>query len=144
MTPPPLQRILLADDDPYIQAIAKLALENVGGFTVQVCTSGEEAIQRAPIFAPDLILLDVMMPGRDGFETFQALRALPHTAHTLVIFMTALAEPREQARLKEMPEVDAIAKPFDPMKLTETIQKIWKKKYEQLNPSVTRTNSNAA
>ena len=137
MIAPELRRILLVDDDPYILTITKLALENVGGFTVQVCDSAQAALEQAPIFSPDLIMLDVMMPGMDGFETVKALRAIPATAKTLVVFMTALVPPRDQARLKEMPEVDTIAKPFDPMKLSETILNIWKKKYDEPNASGT-------
>lgn len=129
MTTPTLQRILLVDDDPFILTIAKMALENVGGFTVQVCASAQEAIAHAPVFAPDLIMLDVMMPGVDGFDTLNRLRAIPETANTLVIFLTALANPREESRLKEMPEIDAISKPFDPMTLSENILRIWKKKH---------------
>ena len=70
-------------------SVAKLALELVGGFTVKVCSSGEEALREAEAFAPEMILLDVMMPGMDGPTTLQALRALPALATVPVAFMTA-------------------------------------------------------
>ena len=140
MTVPPLKRILLLDDDPHILTIAKMALEKVGGFVVQTCSSSQEAVEQAPAFSPDMILLDVMMPGMDGFETLKALHALPETANTIVVFLTALVPPHAQARLKEMPDVETIAKPFDPMTLSETIVKIWKKKHGEFNQSVTRPN----
>ncbi len=61
---PPLKRILMIEDEPDIQAVAQLALEALGGFQVRVCSTGNEGIQAAAAFAPDLILLDVMMPGQ--------------------------------------------------------------------------------
>jgi CheY-like chemotaxis protein len=61
-----LKRILHVEDDPSIQAVAKVALEAVGGFQVLSCSSGQEALDQVQGFAPDFILLDVMMPGMDG------------------------------------------------------------------------------
>ena len=72
-----LQRILYVEDEADIREVAKLALEMVGGFELAVCASGEEALARAEAFAPQLILLDVMMPGMDGPSTLRELRALP-------------------------------------------------------------------
>ena len=79
-----LQRILCVEDEADIQAVARMALELVGGFQVQVCGSGEEALRQVQTFAPDLILLDVMMPGMDGPSTLKALRALPGMALSLI------------------------------------------------------------
>jgi len=62
MTATTLHRILYVEDEPDIQAVAQLALEAVGGFTVKICSSGQEALGQVEDFAPDLILLDVMMP----------------------------------------------------------------------------------
>jgi diguanylate cyclase (GGDEF)-like protein len=125
MTTLPLKRILMVEDDPDIQAVARLSLEAVGGFTVQICSAGAEAIQVGPAFGPDLILLDVMMPGMDGPSTLRALRAIPRTATTPVIFMTAKVQPHEIAHYKELGVLDVIAKPFDPLTLPATIQSIW-------------------
>ncbi len=121
----PLQRILLIEDDPDIQAIGKLALEAVGGFTVTVCASGHEALACVSSFAPDLVLLDVMMPGMDGPTTFAALRALPQTAHTPIVFMTAKVQTHELAYYERLGALDVITKPFDPMTLSDTIRAIW-------------------
>lgn len=90
-----LQRILYVEDDSDIQAVAKLALEVVGGFSVKVCASGEQALAEAVAFDPQLILLDVMMPGMDGPSTLKGLRELPELAHVPVAFMTAKAQPQE-------------------------------------------------
>lgn len=70
-----LDRILFVEDDPDIQSIARLSLVAVGKFTVEICSSGLSALKAAPVFAPDLILLDVMMPEMDGISTLKALRS---------------------------------------------------------------------
>lgn len=128
MNTPVLRRILYVEDEPDIRAIAQLALESVGGFTVAACDSGQEALEKAPGFAPDLILLDVMMPGMDGPSTLDALRRMEHTAATPVIFMTAKVQPHEVAQYQELGALDVIAKPFDPMQLPADIQGIWERR----------------
>ena len=128
MTTPPLTRILYVEDEPDIQAIARLALETIGGFTVEICSSGSAAIEAVQRFAPDLILLDVMMPGMDGIDTFKALREIPQTVTTPVIFMTAKVQKQEIERYKELGAVDVIPKPFDPMTLAAVIKGIWQRR----------------
>ena len=124
-----LSRILHVDDETDIREVAKLALEAVGGFTVESCASGQEAVSRAPGFAPDLILLDVMMPGFDGPATFKALKGLPECANTPVIFVTAKVMPPELDRFKEMGAIGVIAKPFDPMTLADQLRSIWAERH---------------
>lgn len=126
MTDRTLSRILYVEDEPDIQTVGRLALETVGGFTVEVCGSGREALDKAPDFAPDLILLDVMMPEMDGPTTLQALRSMSATAKTPVIFITAKVQAQEVAQYKSMGALDVIAKPFDPMNLSAAIQQIWR------------------
>ncbi len=118
-----LAKILYVEDEEDIREVAKLALEAVGGFEVKLCGSGTDALQEALLFSPDLILLDVMMPGMDGQTTFQELRKIPQLANTPIIFMTAKVQ--EVARYKEMGALDVIAKPFDPMILSDQIKAIW-------------------
>lgn len=120
-----LTRILYVEDEPDIRMVARLALETLGGFTVEICSSGDEALKRAPGFQPQLVLLDVMMPGRDGPGTLKMLRALPQFAGTPVVFMTAKAQPGEVADYKALGAVDVIPKPFDPMALASQVQVIW-------------------
>lgn len=121
-----LKRILYVEDEPDIQAIAKIALEAVGGFELKVCSSGEEALAHAVSFAPDLLLLDVMMPGMDGPTTLKALKELPELANTPAIFMTAKVQPTEVEEYKKLGAIDVIAKPFDPMTLSDQIKTVWK------------------
>jgi CheY-like chemotaxis protein len=120
-----LRRILLVEDDPDIRLVATMALESVGGFSIVSCGSGAEALARFGEAAPDLVLLDVMMPGMDGPETLAALRRLPGGG-VPVVFMTARVQAGEIAGYREMGAVDVIAKPFDPMTLSETVRQIWR------------------
>ncbi|HEX4963645.1 MAG TPA: response regulator [Thermoanaerobaculia bacterium] len=120
-----LQRILFVEDDPDIQVVATMALESLGGFRVLSCASGTEALSRFGEFAPDLVLLDVMMPGMDGPATLAALRRLPGAESTPVVFMTARVQAHEVALYREMGAADVIAKPFDPMALSATVREIW-------------------
>jgi CheY-like chemotaxis protein len=120
-----LERILYVEDEPDIQAVAKLALEMVGGYQVKICSSGQEALDALGGFEPDLILLDVMMPGMDGPTTLQNLRADPVTAGIPVIFLTAKVQPSEVARYQALGALNVIAKPFDPMTLAAEIRQIW-------------------
>ncbi len=122
-----LTRILYVEDEPDIQTVARLALEALGGFTVEICSSGDEALQRAASFQPQLILLDVMMPGMDGPGTLKRLRELPQFASTPAVFMTAKVQPGEVAHYLELGAVDVIPKPFDPMMLSSQVQAIWER-----------------
>ena len=124
-----LTRILIVEDEPDIQSIAKMALEMVGGFSVEIASSGNQALEKISAVAPDLILLDVMMPGLDGPSTLQTLRANPQTAAIPVIFMTAKAQPQEIAHYRKLGALDVIAKPFDPMTLSATVRSIWTAHY---------------
>ncbi|GMR16425.1 MAG: response regulator [Gammaproteobacteria bacterium] len=122
-----LKKILYVEDEPDIQMIARVALENVGGFELLVCSSGAEAVEKAANFNPDLLLLDVMMPGMDGPSTLQELRKIPQLAKTPVMFMTAKVQPQEVEFLKSLNVADVIAKPFDPMGLANNIRESWAK-----------------
>ncbi|MBP53001.1 MULTISPECIES: response regulator [Marinobacter] len=121
-----LQKVAYVEDDPDIREIAALALEDVGGITLKTCESGEVALREIPAFEPQLILLDVMMPGMDGTETLTALRKQGAiTEATLVVFMTAKVHPEELERYKKMGVAEVISKPFDPMTLADDIRAIW-------------------
>jgi CheY-like chemotaxis protein len=123
---PELKLIMYVEDDPDIQMVAQMALEVVGGLTLRSCSSGKEALQAATAGpAPDLILLDVMMPGLDGPATLAELRKLPATATTPVIFMTAKVQAAEVTYYKSIGAIGVIAKPFDPMQLAQQVRTLW-------------------
>ena len=126
-----LSKILYAEDEPDIQTVALMALETIGGFTVRACNSGQEAIEAAAEFTPDLVILDVMMPGMDGPATLEALRKLPNMADVDVVFMTAKVQSQEVERYLQMGAVEVIAKPFDPMTLASQIEAIWERQQQE-------------
>ncbi|NQV85340.1 MAG: response regulator [Rhodospirillales bacterium] len=123
-----LQKILYVEDEADIQTVAKLALESVGGFEVMICGSGVEALEKAPVFKPDVLLLDVMMPGMDGPDTLVALLKIEELKNTPAIFLTAKAMPTEVDRYKKLGALDVIPKPFDPMTLAEQVRAIWSRR----------------
>ena len=120
-----LQRILYVEDDPDIRAVAKLVLELDGGFEVAVCASGREAVSRARNFAPDLIMLDVMMPEMDGPTTLVELRGIPELRAIPAVYMTARTQPAEIDQLLRLGAKGVIAKPFDPMTLVDQVRVLW-------------------
>jgi CheY-like chemotaxis protein len=126
MDPTALRSILYVDDEPDIRQIVQLALGLTQGLTVRTAESGEQALELARKLRPDLLLLDVMMPGLDGPGTLKRLRTDSAIASIPVIFMTAKAMAREVALLREMGAVGVIAKPFDPMQLSEQVLSLWR------------------
>jgi len=121
-----LQRILLADDEPDILEIARIALETVGGFEVSVCTSGETLLDRLSEFEPDLVIVDVLMPDMTGPEVFEEIRRRPEFDELPVVYLTGVIQEEELNGLHETGVADVILKPFDPMTLADRINGIWK------------------
>ncbi len=121
-----LVRVMHIEDDPSIQEVVRMALEIVGGMTVKSCASGAEGLTEVEAFMPQLILLDVMMPGMDGPQTLARLRDLPALADVPVVFMTAKVQPPEISEYRQMGAADVIVKPFDPMSLPDQIRAIWR------------------
>ena len=124
----PLARILYVEDDADVRKVATFALKMVGKFAVEACASGEEALEKAAGFAPQLLLLDVMMPGMDGPTTLARLRQLEATASTPAVFMTAKVQPHEVSHYRSLGSLDVISKPFDPMTLSATVRGIWERR----------------
>lgn len=120
-----LNRILLVEDEEDIRAVAEIALEAVGGFELKVCASGPEALESIAGFAPQLIILDVMMPGMEGPETLREIRKLPQYASTPAVFMTAKVQADEIQSYLDGGAAGVIPKPFDPMTLSDRILEIW-------------------
>ncbi|HBI21457.1 MAG TPA: hypothetical protein DDY37_02540 [Legionella sp.] len=122
-----LKTILYAEDEEDIRAIAQIALEDIGGFTVRYCANGHEALDASHDFIPDLLLLDVMMPGIDGPTALRELRKQSQFSDIPAIFMTAKIQSNEIEDYKAVGAICVIAKPFDPMTLADEIQRAWVK-----------------
>ncbi|WP_373188314.1 response regulator [Halopseudomonas sp.] len=120
-----LERVMYVEDEPDIRAVAQLALEVVGGLTVDLCERGDLAVAQAEQFEPQMILLDVMMPGMDGPSTLKALRNHPELSKVPIAFMTAKVQPHEIEHFKSLGAVGVIAKPFDPITLAEQVRALW-------------------
>ncbi len=122
-----LNNILHVEDDPDIQEIANLALEIVGGYHVVQYSCGQDALSKASEFAPDLILLDVMMPELTGPETLERLRKLQGYEDLPVIFMTARAQPDDIEEYMKQGAIAVIVKPFGVATLADEIKGYWEK-----------------
>jgi CheY-like chemotaxis protein len=115
-------RVLHVDDEPDIRDVVEMALDLDPSFTVRGCASGSEAVDVAAEWGPDLILLDVMMPGMDGPTTLAQLRRSSKTAGIPIVFMTARAQQRELEHFVSLGAEGVIAKPFDPMTLAASVR----------------------
>ncbi|MCM2327188.1 MAG: response regulator [Lysobacter sp.] len=123
MSKAPFSRILHVDDQPDIRGIVKLALGKLGGFNVLSCSSGEEALAAAPGFAPELLLIDMNMPGMDGMALLTRFREAG--VGVPAIFFTARINPSDLVRYRAAGAIGTLSKPFDPLKLGRQITQIW-------------------
>lgn len=115
--------LLVVDDTP--ENIDVLCGILGADYIIKIANSGQLALKITAAQHPDLILLDVMMPGMDGPTTLGNLRRLPGLTDTPVIFMTAKVQPHEVEQYKALGALDVIAKPFDPMQISDQIRAIW-------------------
>jgi two-component system OmpR family response regulator len=106
-------KILVVDDDPDIRRIAALALERLGGFRVELAGGADEALELIAKELPDVVLLDVTMPGRDGPATLLAIREVPGAERIPVVFFTATSSAEEAERLCALGALGVVPKPFD-------------------------------
>lgn len=120
-----LQRILHVEDDPSIRLVTSLTLEKVGKFTVLSCDGGPAALEKAGAFDPQVLLLDVMMPGMDGPTTLAALQQQMDLSGRLVLFMTAKVQQQEIDHYRSIGAWAVIMKPFDPMTLANEVRRHW-------------------
>lgn len=116
-----MPRALVVDDDDSIREITQLALEVVAGWEVVSAGSGQEALGLAAEHRPDVIVLDLMMPGMDGLTTFRHLQEQESTAGIPVVLLTAKVQVGDRQLWDEMAVAGVISKPFDPMTLAGEI-----------------------
>ncbi len=127
----PLQRILHVEDVPSIQVVTRIALEKLGGFEVLSCASGQEALARAQRFAPDMILLDVMLPQMGGLELLRQLSSLIDLQHIPIVLLTGQQEePASPAELRQLGVRKLLRKPFDPLQLATQLKEVWNAEYQ--------------
>ncbi|MBA4259441.1 MAG: DNA-binding response regulator [Chitinophaga sp.] len=121
-----VKQILIADDEPDILEIIRYNLEKEG-YEVITAKDGNEAIEKAKEFYPDLIILDIMMPRKNGVEVCQILRTQPSFQDTLIIFLTAMSDESSQIKGLETGADDYISKPISPKVLVSRVNALFRR-----------------
>ena len=116
-----MPRVLVIDDEEPIRLLCRVNLE-AAEIDVSEAEDGKSGLEAARAERPDVILLDVMMPGMDGWQVFEQLLQDETTAQIPIVFLTARAELRDQARGLELGGVDYVTKPFNPLQLAPLIE----------------------
>ena len=120
-----LNRILYIEDEPDIQKIVQICLENIGGYKVSLANDGVEGLQMMLAEKPDLILLDVMMPKIDGPTMLKRIRKISEFNDVPIVFITAKVGHADKASYLTQGVSAIISKPFDPMTLADKVRAIW-------------------
>ncbi len=122
-----LEKIIYIDDQLDIRLMAEYALTYIGDYDVLMCESGVEALEKITDYAPDLILIDLLMPELDGPATISEIRKMPSFKNTPAIFITAKIVPPEISELMSQDEavIALIHKPFDPEEISNIVQSFW-------------------
>lgn len=121
-----VKKILIADDEPDILEIIQYNLQNEG-YEVATAKNGNQAIEQAKHFNPDLIILDIMMPGKNGIEVCNILRMQPAFNDTLIIFLTALSDEGTEVKGLETGADDFITKPVSPKVLVSKVNALFRR-----------------
>ena len=119
------ERVMCVEDDPDIRLILDFSIGRMGGFTLCLCSGGQEAVDKIESFRPQLVLLDVMMPEMSGPQTLLKLRELPAMRGVPIVFLTAKAMQDEVEELLAYGATGIIVKPFDPVTLPDNIRIYW-------------------
>ncbi|MEO8291530.1 MAG: response regulator [Actinomycetota bacterium] len=115
--------VLVVDDDPVIVRLLEVNLR-LDGYEVETASRGDQALERAAQTTPDLVILDVMMPGLDGWETCRQLRQQPALADTPVVFLSARAQDDDRSKGLSLGSVAYLTKPFDPVRLMDLVRRM--------------------
>jgi len=115
--------VLVVDDEAPIRLLCRVNLE-AEGMRVLEASDGDSGLETARTGRPDVILLDVMMPGRNGWEVAEELLSDEATSHIPIIFLTARAEVRDRAKGIDLGGVDYVTKPFNPVELAPLVREL--------------------
>lgn len=119
-------KILIADDEPDILEIIEFNLQ-ANGYDVTTAKNGDEAFEKAKKIQPDLIILDIMMPGKNGIEVCNLLRMIPSFKETLIVFLTALSDESTEIKGLETGADDYLTKPISPKVLISKINALFRR-----------------
>ena len=135
------RRVLVVDDEPAMRTLCRVNL-SLSGMDVLEASDGEEALRLAAAETPDLVLLDIMMPGLSGWDVAAALGDHARTRDIPVVFLTARVDPLDRARGRALGAVGYVTKPFDPIGIADlierTLERIARGEREQLRDEITR------
>src|SRR4051812_28577216 len=120
------KKVLIVDDEPDILEIISYNLTKEG-YEIQTAKNGIEALEKVPLFKPDLIILDIMMPKMSGIEVCKTLRLNPEYNDTLIIFLTALSDESSQVKGLETGADDYVNKPISPKVLVSRVNAIFRR-----------------
>jgi CheY-like chemotaxis protein len=124
--PKETKKILHVEDDASLQRLVRIALEQIGGYAVQTAPDGEQALAVMRDTLPDLVLLDLDLPGINGIAVLRAMRGDERLREVPVVFLTAATDPQLLDQLTGVTEV--LIKPFRPRLLVETIDRVFGRK----------------
>ena len=123
-----MAKILIVDDETEFVEMVAFRLAKAGGYEVVSAADGEEGLLKARSEQPDLIILDIWMPKKDGYQVIKELKADPGTARIPVIFLTASSLPQTLDKIKAAGGADYVLKPFDPPVLMAKVKAVLEKK----------------
>jgi two-component system alkaline phosphatase synthesis response regulator PhoP len=115
------KKILIVDDEPNIIVPLEFLMEQ-NNYDVRVAETGEQALEIIPVYNPDLVLLDIMLPGIDGYEVCQKIRKNPKLNHIKIIFISAMARSIDVAKGIDLAADEYITKPFSTVDVVEKIK----------------------
>jgi two-component system, OmpR family, alkaline phosphatase synthesis response regulator PhoP len=130
-----VKKILIADDEPDILEIIQFNLQTEG-YEVATAKNGDEALEIAKKFLPDLIILDIMMPGKNGIEVCKILRTQPVFTNTLIIFLSALSDENTEVKGLETGADDYLTKPISPKILLSKVNALFRRLVKDENPII--------
>lgn len=117
-----MAKVMIVDDDPNIGLLVEMTLRKKGNFEIVNCSSGEMALEEIAKDKPDIVLLDIMMPGMDGYEVCKAIKSSPDTKFISVIILSARREMGDKVKGMDLGADDYIVKPFDPDELLSRVR----------------------
>jgi len=117
-----MAKVMIVDDDPNIGLLVEMTLRKKGDFQIINCSSGEMALEAIAHDKPDIVLLDIMMPGMDGYEVCKAIKSSPDTKFISVIILSARREMGDKIKGMDLGADDYIVKPFDPDELLSRVK----------------------
>jgi DNA-binding response OmpR family regulator len=126
----PAPRVLIVDDDPVIVRLLQINFR-LEGYEVDTASRGEDALEKVRANRPDVVILDVMMPGIDGWEVCRQLKETPAVRHIPVIFLSARAQDEDRQRGYALGVDEYVTKPFDPAHLVELVRRSLSKRSTQ-------------